>query len=35
MIMSLVHAGCAIQIIPRDEAIETIALFKEVFGEAE
>lgn len=31
----LVHAGCAIQVIPPDEAMETIKLFAEVFGEAE
>lgn len=29
----LVHAGCAIQIVPADEARETIKLFDEVFGE--
>lgn len=29
----LVHAGCAIQIIPEDEARETIQLCAEVFGE--
>ncbi|MGE5582166.1 MAG: HypC/HybG/HupF family hydrogenase formation chaperone [Bacillota bacterium] len=28
----LVHAGCAIQIVPADEAIETIKLFAEVMG---
>lgn len=29
----LVHAGCAIQIVPSDEARETIELFEEVFSE--
>lgn len=29
----LVHAGCAIQIIPADEAQETIKLFEEIFSE--
>lgn len=27
----LVHAGCAIQTVPKNEAIETIKLFTEVF----
>lgn len=31
----LVHAGCAIQIIPADEAKETVRLFEEVFREKE
>ena len=30
----LVHAGCAIQIIPADEARETLKLWDEVFGSA-
>lgn len=30
----LVHAGCAIQIVPSDEARETIELFEEVFSES-
>ncbi len=29
----LVHAGCAIQIVPEDEALETLKLFHEVMGE--
>jgi hydrogenase expression/formation protein HypC len=29
----LVHAGCAIQIVPPDEARETLELMREVFGE--
>ncbi|NLY75207.1 MAG: HypC/HybG/HupF family hydrogenase formation chaperone [Firmicutes bacterium] len=28
----LVHAGCAIQILPPEEARETIGLFEEVFS---
>lgn len=28
----LVHAGCAIQIIPPDNARETIKLFEEIFS---
>jgi hydrogenase expression/formation protein HypC len=28
----LVHAGCAIQIVPAGEARETIKLYNEVFG---
>ncbi|TCL67358.1 hydrogenase expression/formation protein HypC [Hydrogenispora ethanolica] len=31
----LVHAGCAIQVVPPDEARETIQLFSEVFGDDE
>ncbi|NLW46196.1 MAG: HypC/HybG/HupF family hydrogenase formation chaperone [Firmicutes bacterium] len=31
----LVHAGCAIQIVPPDEAKVTIELFEEVFSEDE
>lgn len=31
----LVHAGCAIQIIPANEAKETVKLFEEVFRENE
>lgn len=30
----LVHAGCAIQIIPAEEARETLLLLDEVFGSA-
>ncbi|HBF35898.1 MAG TPA: HypC/HybG/HupF family hydrogenase formation chaperone [Firmicutes bacterium] len=29
----LVHAGCAIQIVPADEALETLKLFQEMMGE--
>ncbi len=29
----LVHAGCAIQIVPEDEALETLKLFHEAMGE--
>lgn len=29
----LVHAGCAIQLIPPEEAVETIKLFEEIFSE--
>ena len=29
----LVHAGCAIQVVPADDARETIKLFAEVFNE--
>jgi hydrogenase expression/formation protein HypC len=28
----LVHAGCAIQTLPADEALETLKLFEEVMG---
>ncbi len=28
----LVHAGCAIQVLPREEAEETLRLFKEIMG---
>mgnify|MGYP001404123558 FL=1 len=28
----LVHAGCAIQVIPPDDARETIRLFEEIFS---
>ncbi len=31
----LVHAGCAIQIVPSDEARETIQLFEEIFEETD
>ncbi len=31
----LVHAGCAIQIVPADEALETIELFAEVLAQNE
>lgn len=27
----LVHAGCAIQIVPKDEAVKTLELFDEIF----
>ena len=29
----LVHAGCAIQIVPEDEARETLELFNQMMGE--
>lgn len=29
----LVHAGCAIQIVPADEAKETLKIFQEFFSE--
>ncbi len=31
----LVHAGCAIQIIPPDEALESIKLFEEIFSDTD
>ena len=31
----LVHAGCAIQVIPPDDARETIKLFEEIFNDSE
>lgn len=31
----LVHAGCAIQIVPPDDARETIKLFEEIFKESD
>lgn len=31
----LVHAGCAIQIVPPDDARETLKLFEEIFKESD
>ncbi len=31
----LVHAGCAIQIVPPDDALETIKLFEEISSETD
>lgn len=31
----LVHAGCAIQIVPPDDAQETLKLFEEIFKESD
>lgn len=31
----LVHAGCAIQIVPPNDALETIKLFEEIFSDSD